>query len=234
MEQPHQYCENCSKPLRATARFCGRCGQPVETPEPERPSPQGAQARAPEASVSPPPPQPDWSAIPSPAQPTPMAQAEAVMGVIPNARRIKGFLGSRSQTYHLVVTNLRLLFALQTNAMIRESARRAQEAAKQQGEGWLGQVGSMMGAHAGGHYLQMFPKNILAEHPENFFVMNNHIHKVTLLQQINPNYGNRDAYEIHVHSTTSKIRLAFQHLNGKKTGDLLSRVLGNIVDFRSG
>lgn len=156
------------------------------------------------------------------------------MDVILNARRIKDFLGFRSQSCHQVVTNLRILLAIQTNAIIRENARRAQEAAKQQGEGWFGQVGSMMGAHAGGHYMQMFPKYILAEHPENFFVMNNHIHKVTILQQIDPNYGNRDAYEIFVHSATGKIRLAFQHLNEKKAGDLLSRVLGNIVDFRSG
>jgi len=206
MNVPAQYCEYCGKPLSAQARFCGRCGRPVAPPAPTgKPSSVAQPIR----------------------QPSPVSvQAETVLGVIPYATRRKGILGRTNFT--LVLTNMRILFATLTSQMMKENVRRAKEAARQQGKGFFGQWGSMFGANVGQHYLAMQPQGILSEHPDNFFVMNQQVRKVKIMQRGDEDQS-RVEYHMHLETTAEKIKLVFNQMDERSTRQLLQQVLGNVV-----
>ena len=214
MNTPAQYCEYCGKPLSAQARFCGRCGRPVA---PLAPTCKPLRSlRSVQASVA----QPIRQPSPVPVQ------GESVLGVIPYATRRKGILGRMNFT--LVLTNMRIMFATQTSQMMKENVRRAKEVARQQGEGFLGQWASMFGANVGQHYLAMQPQDILSEHPDNFFVMNQQVRRVKIMRR-GDKAKSRVEYHMHLETITEKIKLVFNQMDERATRQLLQQVLGNVV-----
>lgn len=169
------FCTNCGKSVNPGDRFCGSCGQPmtapVSVPPPASvPPPQ----YAPPPQPAPPPPNvpPPQYAAPQYVAP-PQALAENVIGAFPVSRK-KGMFTQES--FHLILTTRRLIFAAFTNEMIKQ-------AAKEEGKGGFlsGMVGAMtLGYNYYKHYLNMDPEVALRENPQNFVLDISRIRKVKL------------------------------------------------------
>jgi hypothetical protein len=191
-----RFCIACGRNLAENARFCEACGtavggtvapppayqpppvyqppptyqpppQPAYQPPPVyQPSPQAYQTSQP--AYAPPPVYPPGYAYPPQAQGIP---GEALIGVIPAASRKKSLFSMES--FNIVVTNQRMVFAQMTNDMIKA------EAAAHRGQG----IGGVFKAMTSGYslwqrYPQMSPDQALAETPGNFGVYLNQIRKV--------------------------------------------------------
>jgi hypothetical protein len=96
---------------------------------------------------------------------------ETFIGVIPNARRKKNMLST--ETFNIVITNQRMVFALVTSDMIKA------EAASHKGEGIKGAFKAMTaGYNLWQRYPGMSPDQAMAETPGNFSVYMNQVRKV--------------------------------------------------------
>ncbi len=114
-------CSACGAPVNETTKFCGGCGAPV-----------GASFRPAEVA------QPAVNAVPAASQ-----GGELVIGVIGNARKMK-MLGASWDTYALVVTDRRIIFAQLTAEMLTAAYKEAADKAKAEGKGFLAQVTHQM------------------------------------------------------------------------------------------
>jgi hypothetical protein len=233
-----KFCTSCGATLNPSARFCGGCGLAMASNPPPPPAqPQYAPPPAPPSYQQPPgypmPPyhQPPYAqqayAPPPPPQPPPVygypqaapqyampPAGEALIGIIPGVTRKKGLFGV--EALNAVVTNSRIIFAVQTNEMVREETARAG-----QGQGFFGK---MAGAMAAGYniwkrYLNIPPEQALRENPGNFAIYLNQIRRVkfdagrTLFQKGPVSIGvgvNRDNDEpAHLEIETVAERLKF-------------------------
>jgi len=239
MEQPARYCEYCGKPLNARARFCGRCGKPVDLGEGVQFSPP-AQAEPPPAPPRPvqPPPPPVQRQVqpppPRPVQPGPLppappirgaAPAEVVCGVIPGAFQRKGMLGLGQQAITLVLTNYRVIFAMQTNQMLQEQVRQVQSEAKEEGKGFFGQWGAQLSASSK-YYQQKAPGAILAEQPGNFFIPHNQLRAVKF-HVVHGGDNSPDEYRLEFDAVSGKVGVVFTMIDQKKARQALTHVLGD-------
>lgn len=168
MNTPSQ-CPACGNPIKPEDRFCPACGRPAAvaggTPPPVPPVGTPPVIPPPLYAASSPPPAP----LTAPAgYPPPAPAAEQVVSVIGMVTKKTGLFSS--DLYHLVITNQRLIFALQTKEMQSQDVKNAREQAKQQGKGFFGQVGAQMSTRSGDKYLGFAPHLILAENPQNFAV----------------------------------------------------------------
>ena len=154
------FCTNCGKPINPGEKFCGSCGKS----NPVLASGQPAAPPLPVAAVPP---------LQPMAPPTPTASAEAVVGAFPVSRK-KGMFAQES--FHVVFTPRRLIFAAFTNDMIKQAAKE---------EGKDGFLAGMMGAMTLGynyykHYLTMDPEAALKQNPQNFSIDISRIRKIKL------------------------------------------------------
>jgi len=168
MNTPSQ-CPTCGNPLKPEDRFCPACGRPVvaaeAAPPPIPPVSSPPVVPPPLDATHAPPPAPGTTAA---GYPPPAPAAEQVVSVIGMVRKKTGLFSS--DLYHMVITNMRLIFALQTKEMQAQDVKNAREQAKQQGKGLFGQVGAQMSTHSGEKYLGCAPHLILAENPQNFAI----------------------------------------------------------------
>jgi len=247
VEKPARFCEYCGKPLNAQARFCGRCGKPVDLGEgqPGRPPVQaGPPPAAPSRPAQPPPVPPQAQrtvqhATPRPSQPIPpappiqrAAPAEVVCGVIPGAFQRKGVLGLGQQSITLVLTNYRVIFAMQTSQMLQEQARQARSEAKQDGKGFFGQWGAQLSASTM-YYQHRPPEAILAEQPGNFFIPHNQLRSVKF-QVVRGDEGSPDEYHLEFDAINGKVGVTFTMIDQKKAKETLTQVLGERVHWSHG
>jgi hypothetical protein len=106
---------------------------------------------------------------------------EAVLGVIPNARKMK-LLGASSDTYTIIVTDQRMIFSRLTRQLLTAAIANANARAKEEGKGLLGIMGDQLAVSFGfGHrYESMPPEDALHESPGNFALGNRRISGITL------------------------------------------------------
>ncbi|MFH1722199.1 MAG: zinc ribbon domain-containing protein [Candidatus Altiarchaeota archaeon] len=94
--------------------------------------------------------------------------AESVVAVLPIVRRKKGLFGQ--ETFNLVFTQQRIIFAQLTSDMIKVEAKRKNDEAKAEGKGFLSRMASsaFSGYSLHERYPAMAPEDVLAETPGNF------------------------------------------------------------------
>ena len=163
-----RFCGSCGAPVSETTKFCNVCGTVVGA----SPAPVAIQNA--------------YAAVPSSA-----GSAEAVIGVIGNAKKMKMF-GVSYDTYTLVITNRRMIFTQLTQALANTAIMEAQAKAKAEGKGFLGIVQDQMAASFGFalRYEKMTPDQALAETPGNVAIENSRISaiKMQLKDSDNTNY----------------------------------------------
>jgi len=215
MTQAARFCAQCGAALNAGARFCAQCGNAIQVAQP----PSAAQPPAAQAPVA---------AAPSAAPVAGAPQGESVVGVIAGLQRRKGLLGY--ETFNVVVTPGRLVFALMTQQMMNDAVRQAQQEAKSQGKGLLGQMAAQMGwlGIMSERYHATLVEAALAEQPENFFLPNSQIRQVKLERREN---RQKHTHSDHVLIVAASGKYEFE-IKGANPGDvkqLLGRVLGAAV-----
>jgi len=198
-----KFCEQCGAALNPDARFCRQCGHPVQAGAAQPSTVQQA---------------------PPPAAPT----GEQVLGVIAGAQRRKGLLGR--QTFNVVVTPGRLVFAEMTKQMMNDAVRQAAETAKREGRGILGRIAAQMGwlNLMVERYSQMPVERALAEQPGNFFILNSHIRKVRIDEKEDDDSG-RTSYYLIIEAASGKYQFELTAGKPGEARQLLRQTLGAAV-----
>ena len=184
------YCEKCGKELKATSKFCGRCGQPVN---------DDVQVSS---TVSPEPVNEQPQAVP---QADAQTDTEKVLSVL-LLRKPKSL--GRYDTFSGVLTGKRLIFAQMTGDMIKEAIKQAREQAKSEGKGFFGQWADQLKASASfvSRYYNMEPSAVLSETQGNFAVANDSVNEIKLKLKDTGNQANPREFEIEIKSSSGKYK----------------------------
>jgi hypothetical protein len=169
-------------------------------------------------------------AAPAPAAPAPSAgPAEPILGVIAGLQRRKGLLGY--QTWNLVVTPARLVFALMTQQMMNDAVRQAQEQAKREGKGLMGRIAAQMGwlQLMVDRYAAMPVDETLAEQAENFFFLPNQIKKVKVEHRADHDQRTQSTDHVVFETTGGKYEFELKAGRPGEAKQILESVLGNKV-----
>jgi len=177
-------------------------------------------------------------AAPAARPPTPMDYApaaapmraplgEGIVGVISMVQRRKGLFGSESFT--LVLTLERLIFAKMTSEMLKDAVVDARQQAKSQGKGFFGQWKAQLGAYSARAraYFDMPVEAILREHPDNFQIPVSQVRKVQVRHGAYDEETNTpDQLIIHA---GNKYRFNLAGTGAGETKKILKQVLGDRV-----
>jgi hypothetical protein len=173
MVQEKRFCTSCGAPIGKEDQFCGSCGRQLSTASPE---PASAPSTAPAQAV---PPQ------------SPVVPGEQIIGVIPAVSRKKGMFNI--ENFNVVVTEKRMIFALMTNEMIKEEAKKAGK------EGGL--LSGIANAMTVGYtfykrYFDMTPESALKETAGNFDIERSSLRKIKFVEgQYKRDQNRRNYYD---------------------------------------
>jgi len=144
-------------------KFCPNCGNPLE-PVAQRPAP------APQAQPQ---------ALYQQAQPAyQQMPQEPIKAIIPNLMISKSF--GRADTYNLIVTDRRSIFAKLTNEIMNETIKKRRAKADAEGKGFFGKWKAQMASFNtyGDWYADKTPDQALAETQGNWAVDNSAIRDI--------------------------------------------------------
>ncbi len=107
---------------------------------------------------------------------------ETIVGLIPTLMRRKGFMGLSTETFNLIVTPDRLIFAAVSSQTMKDAVAMARQQAKDQGAGALGQLAAQQGwVNALARQYETMPgAAILARFPGSFSLATAEISRVKL------------------------------------------------------
>jgi len=159
--------------------------------------------------------------------------SEHVVGVVPTLKKGKSF--GRWDTYTMVVTDTRSIFALMTSAMIQQIGREAQQRAKEEGKGFFARWGEQLKAHIGfsQRYLGMSPEEALNENKNNFLLNNDDIRTIKVRRKTKSRGGDDADYivtEFTVEARGKKFQYEMESWNGE-VHEMLKSVFGSRVDI---
>ena len=129
-----------------------------------------------------------------------------------------------SDLYHMVITDKRLIFALQTKEDQVNDVKKAREKAKQEGRNLLGQIGAQMATRSGEKYLGTTPDLILLENPQNFALNIDEIVKVSVFHG---DFEESAPDSMEIRTTTQKLKFTISNAYGGEKQ--LKSVLGSKV-----
>jgi hypothetical protein len=180
------YCTNCGRPVKEQQKFCASCGSPVG-------------------------PNPD-AGVPKPISSTSSGQFTASKGeiikiIIPNLMMSKSW--GRSDTFNLIVTNQRSIFAKLTTQVMNDTIKMRREKAASEGKGLLGKWGAQMSGFNTyiDRYQTISPEEALLENKENFQIDNSLIKNV---KSASDGDQNNEMYNIEITTATQKYRFKTQ------------------------
>ena len=104
--------------------------------------------------------------------------SETIAALIPLVRKPKSF--GRSDTFTLIVTDSRMVFAELTGDMMKQAAADAQRQGKEEGKGFFARWGDQIKAcmSFSGRYRHMTPDEALHENLGNFAIQNASVKKI--------------------------------------------------------
>lgn len=205
MSSTPKFCGQCGSSLPPGVRFCIQCGAPVAAAPAAVPAP----APAPVAS--------------------PVAPAEVIVGIIPGVQQRKGFLGMGVQSFNVVVTPVRLVFAPISQQMMKDAVNTARQEAKSQGKGFLGQVGAQMAwlDVICRQYQTMPVDAVLTQYPGSFMIANAAIKRVRFRQSTDDDTSSTE--EMIVEAVSGKYRFELKGMGGGRARQVLRQTLGGLV-----
>ncbi|MBN1855925.1 MAG: hypothetical protein JW846_03120 [Dehalococcoidia bacterium] len=157
--------------------------------------------------------------------------SESVIGVVPTLKKGKSF--GRWDTFTMVVTDSRSIFAQMTSDMLKQIGMEAQKQAKEEGKGFFARWGAQMKAHLSfsQRYLAMSPDETLGEYKDNFAIANSDIRSIKIRSK-SQSSGNDDAdrivTEITIESPGKKLSYTMDSFSND-TKNMLKSVFGDRV-----
>jgi hypothetical protein len=225
-----KFCAYCGTEFRENDRFCGQCGQPVPTLAPA-PGPQAAPAQP---DTAPPVPQPAAPPAPAPEQPVAPAPEprrasrpeEAILGVVASVQRRHGFMGLKVDSYSVIVTPQRLVFAYLSKQTMNDAVRQANAEAKAQGKGFFGVIGAQLRwlEVLTRKYYEMQPSEIFQVYPGSFQIANNEIRRIRFFQSGDDD-SSRVEEKIRFETVSGKHEFTLVGTNRKQATQVLSQTL---------
>lgn len=156
---------------------------------------------------------------------------EKMAGLIPVLKKPKSF--GRWDTYALIITDQRTIFAQLTASMLKEAAAEAQRKGKEEGKGffsrWADQLKATMAYSE--RYWNIPPDEALNENPGNFAIPNQEIKLIKIKQKHESGWeqeSDRITTEVKIESAGKK---ATYNIDGysKDTQNMLKSIFGDRV-----
>jgi hypothetical protein len=173
--------------------------------------------------------------VPQPMQKPPSGDMERTIGAIPQARKYKS-MGMTYDSYVVVLTTRRMVFAMLTSKEMQQAANEARDKAKAEGKGFFGAWGDQLKAtfKYGEKYLSMPPDQVLAQNPGNFAIENSTISEVKL--SLKRSSGNKATYssDYDMHVKTPRGEQTFRIDENGDNINLLKEVYGERVKMPFG
>jgi len=192
MVQQKKYCTNCGSELAEGARFCASCGHPVPGEDPTLPSPAD-QAQSSGSNQN----------------------GETLIGAATGLERKKGLF--KTDTFTMIVTDKRLIFAKVTNEILKE------QAAQLKGQGFMARMqASMSGDHITSRYDNIAPEQALAENSDNFAVDRSEIKKIKFNINLVDTDSKRDN-DVKMEIQTVREKLQFKLRNHGRVAEILKQ-----------
>jgi hypothetical protein len=222
MNATQRFCTNCGSPLRPGIRFCGQCGAPVA---------QAPVAAAPVPPVQPMPaaPQPPPPAAAPAMQPAP---AEPIVAILPSLQRRKGFLGMSADTFNLILTPGRMVFAMVSPQLMKDSVVAARNEAKGQGKGFFGQwTAQMAWVDVLCRQYQSMPLDaIMTQYPGSFVILNAQVTRVRLKESsIDDDSGQSSPAQLTFETMAGKFTFNLPGMSARDARRLLQQTLPHAV-----
>ena len=156
---------------------------------------------------------------------------DIISAVIPLVRKPKSF--GRSDTYTLVVTGTRMVFAELTGDMLKEITAEVQRKGKEEGKGFFARWGDQLAASVNyaERYWRMSPDEALGENSGNFAIQNSSVRKIKVSTR-NENRGSDDAArsytELKIEASVGKFEFRVDG-HAKPIKEALTGVFGDVV-----
>jgi hypothetical protein len=187
------FCTNCGKPIKENQKFCGSCGMPIVST-----------FAAPVQPVSP----PVSARLPPKGDQFTGLQGETVKIIIPNLMQPKSW--GRSDTFNLIVTDQRSIFAKLTSQIMNDTIKMRREKAAAEGKGFFGKWAAQMSGFNTytDRYQNMTPDEALLENTENFQIQNSLIKNV---KSGSDGDEDHEMYNIEITTATQKLKFKTQY-----------------------
>ncbi len=152
------------------------------------------------------------------------------MGIIPGVQSHSGFLGLKVESYNLILTPRRMIFAFVSKQMMQQAVNEARLEAKAQGKGLLKQMAAQMSwlQNMSRKYETMPPQTILTQYPGSFDVQNGAVHKIRLRQSTDEDSGQTTRTMI-IEALGKKRKFSLTAMGTRDAKRLLQQTLGGIV-----
>jgi len=160
-----------------------------------------------------------------------MVVEEKMLGLIPLLKKPKSF--GRWDSYAVVITDQRTIFAQMTANMLKEAAMEAQKKGKEEGKNffarWADQLKATM-AYSN-RYWEITPEAALNENPGNFAIPNQDIKQIKIKRKTQSSWGqevDQTITEVKIEATTKKETYTIDTYS-KEMVDMLKGVFGDRV-----
>jgi len=157
-----------------------------------------------------------------------------VTSIIPGLQRHKGFMGLGIDTYNLILTPRRLVFAYVSQNDMKALVMEARDIAKAEGKGFLGQAAAQMGwlNLLLERYSTMTVDDILARYSGSFFVPNTAVSRVRVNQRHSAPDEPTRPIEVTFETTGGKHKFeiaATMAMSAREVKQRLQQGLGSVV-----
>jgi hypothetical protein len=157
--------------------------------------------------------------------------SERIAAVIPLVRKPKSF--GRSDTYTLVATESRMVFAEMTTDMMKQAVAEAQRKGKEEGKGFFARWGDQLKACMtfSDRYWDMTPDEALLENPKNYAIQNGAVKKISVKAKNDsngPDEVGRSYTELKIESGAGKFEYKVDG-HDRAIRDALRGVFGDVV-----
>jgi hypothetical protein len=196
------FCPFCGTPVKEIHKFCPSCGNPLE-PVAQKMSPVPQAASISSIQPSPPVYVPQPAAAPPTQQPVPQpTQGETIRVIIPNLIVSKSL--GRSDTFNLIVTERRSIFAKLTNEIMTETVKMRRAKAEAEGKGFFGKWKAVMQGFNTytDWYTDKTPEYALRENPANYAIDNSAIRNIKVNEDSDDD-GGMTYYYVEISTPTS-------------------------------
>ncbi len=196
------FCTNCGKPVKGQHKFCASCGMPVESED------TGASSAPVPPPATPAPVPVVQYTLPAPAasqNTAPPVQGESIRIIIPNLNMPKSW--GRSDTFYLILTERRTIFAKLTNEIANEAVKMRRAGAEADGKGFFGKWAAQMKGlnNYSDRYIKYTPDQLLNETQGNFALDNSMIRKIKV-QDDTDDEGGATEYSIEIEAVANKLK----------------------------
>ncbi len=153
---------------------------------------------------------------------------EKLLGMVPLVRKPKSF--GRSDTYTLILTDSRMVFALLTADMVKKAAAEAQRKGKEEGKGFLARWADQLkaGSAVADRYWEMSPDAALGETKGNFALPNSSVRRIKVSTKGGSDDDDESYTELKIEAVSGKYEFRLSS-DEREVRDVLAGVFGGIV-----